>query len=84
MSAAPLMPRSEAHGRTTREGGASVPASSWAKPPASAAQTPESSELICGTVSPALHITILFRVKVLLPIQFLPFLEGKKRRINPE
>lgn len=83
LSAAPLMPRSGAHGRTTRERWASVPASSWAKPPAPAARL-ESSELICGTVRPALHVTILFRVKVLLPTQFLPFLEEKKRRINPE
>ena len=41
-----------------------------------------SSELISGTVRPALHLAILFRGKVFLPVQFLPFVKEKKRKIN--
>jgi hypothetical protein len=40
--------------------------------------------MISGTGRWALHLTILFRVKVFLPVQFLPFVKVKKRRINPE
>lgn len=59
-----------------------MPASSWAKPPASAAQAPESSELICGTVRPALHVTILFRVKVLHSPTLILAFSGRKEKEN--